>query len=259
LPCGLKCLMTMVLLSLLGMVAIFIYDFIVQTPFFNIGQIDIAGNKQASREEILKLAELDKIKNIFELNTGVAEKQIASHPWIQSALLKRQLPSGLLISIVEHEALAIVNIGNTAIVINSMGQPFKEYIPESDRLDKTTVIKGIELTTKGQQYLFSGPVFESVIQFLKSNKSWHIQEITSDDYIGITVISENFHRLVNEADSDIIPIKLGFAGYEVKLKKAKLIYDYIGQSFTDRTINTMDLSDIEKAFVRTTLNNTPHK
>lgn len=257
---SIKCLMALTFLSLLSLTAIFTHDFVTQTPSFSIKQIDITGNKHATREEILELAELGTIKNIFALNTGPAEKRIASHPWIKSAVIKRQLPSKLSISLVEHEVLAIVNVGNTAVLINSQGQPFKEYMPDSDDLYKMPIIKGIELTKTNDQYLFSGSLFDSLIQFLKNNKSEdipeNIYEITANEYMGITVLSEDFRKLANDPESDIIPVKLGFADYKAKLERAKGIYDYIGRHFTDRSIHTMDLFDIERAFIRTTLNNT---
>jgi cell division septal protein FtsQ len=256
---GVKCLMTLALLSILSLAAIFAHDFVTQTPFLNIRQIDITGNKRATRDEILKLSELDKIKNLLELNTFLAAKRIASHLWIQSAVIKRQPPSGIHISVVEHEALAIVHLGKTAVLINSQGLPFKEYIPDSGRLSILAVIKGLELTKTNDQYLFSGSLFESVIQFLKSKKSEHIREISANEYMGITILSEDFQKSANDSESDIIPVKLGFGDYEAKLEKAKRIYNYIGKHVTDRSIHTMDLFDIERAFIRTTLNNTLHE
>ena len=248
---GLKCFMTLTLFSILSLTAIFAHDFITQTPFFNITRIDISGIKHATRDEILKLTTLKESKNIFELNTGLAEKEIISHPWIQSAEVKRQLPSELLISIIEHKALAIVHVGNTAALINFQGLPFKQYIPDSDKLSDITVVKGLKLNQIDDKHLFTGRLFESVMEFLNTNKSGHVQQITANEYMGISILSEEFHRLSNDPESDIIPIKLGFNNYKAKLKKAKRIYKYMAEHFTDRSIHTMDLFDIEKAFIRT--------
>ena len=88
----LKFIMIIVSITVLSLVSIFIYDFITQTDFLNIKTIEISGIKQTSKNEILKLANIDSNKNIFQVNLSTAQKLIVSHPWIESADIKRSMP-----------------------------------------------------------------------------------------------------------------------------------------------------------------------
>ncbi|MBT3387313.1 MAG: FtsQ-type POTRA domain-containing protein, partial [Desulfobacula sp.] len=125
--------MTFIFIMALSLGSIFIYDFLTQSDFLNIKKIEISGTKRVLKEDILKLADLTFEKNILEINLFSIEKRIISHPWVQSAYVKRNLDSVLSISIVEHKPLAIAKIGNLAdILINTLGRPFKEYNPQND-------------------------------------------------------------------------------------------------------------------------------
>ena len=255
----LKFIMVVAFFSIVSLAAIFIHDFIIQAEFFNIAQIEIIGANHVTREEILTCADLNRDRNIFELNASLAEIQILSHPWIQSASVKRGFNSKLKISIKEHEPLAIVRIRNTAdILINIKGQPFKEYDPVNDRLENLTVITGLDLTKASDEYLFAGTLFESVMDFLNSGESGSVDHIEGNENTGVTIETKNFINPLSTLDKGTVPVKLGFDNFKAKLKKAKKISEYIDKNLPERTICAMDLFTIEKVFIKTKLNNALH-
>ncbi|OGR53606.1 MAG: hypothetical protein A3J80_04740 [Desulfobacula sp. RIFOXYB2_FULL_45_6] len=255
----LKLTMLVAFFSILSLAAIFVYDFVTQAEFFNIARIEIIGTTHITREEILLLSDLNRDRNIYELNTALAEKRIASHPWIQSVSIKRRLDSKLDISVREQTALAIVRILNTDILINSEGTPFKEYNPATDLLEKNLpVISGLDLKKIRDEYLFAGTLFDSVMDFLKTEGSGSVGQIEGNENTGVTIETKNFMNPVAAVDEKTIPIKLGFDNYKAKLKKAKKICEYIDKNFPQRTISAMDLFNIEKVFIKTKLNDTSH-
>lgn len=250
----LKCIMTVAFISILSLASIFAYDVITQSPFFSIKNIEISGAKRVSRKDILKLARLTQDENIFRLNLYTIEKQIVSHPWIQSARIKRDFSSNLFISVIEHEPLAIVQIENLAdIIINTQGQPFKEYNPQKDRIEDLPVISGLDLTPRNDQYLFNGPLFNSIMEFLNTDHSGSVKKIQGDKNTGILIDITDSYNLTS-GEQGTIRIKLGFSNFTAKLKKAKKISEYIDKNFPDRTICAMDLFNIEKVFIKTTRN-----
>lgn len=255
----LKCIMTVAFISILSLASIFVYDFITQSDFFNIKKIEISGTKQVQKEELLELANLDGDKNLFGLNLFITEKLITSHPWVQSVSIKRHLPSLLTISIIEQKPLAIVKIENLAdILINTQGQPFKEYNPLTDHLDNMPVITGLDLTSANHHYMFNGALFNSIMDFLKTDVSGNVLRINGNNHTGITIeTSDIYNRLSSEAPGSI-QIKLGFDNYKAKLKKAKKISEYIDKNFPEKTICVMDLFSIEKVFIKTKLNTALH-
>lgn len=248
----LKCIMIVVSITVLSLASIFIYDFITQTDFLNIKTIEISGIKQTSKDEILKLANIDSNKNIFQVNLSTAQKLIVSHPWIESANIKRSMSLNLIISIIEEKPLAIVKIENLAdILINTSGKPFKEYNPLKDSIKNLPVITGIELHKSNHQYTFNSPVFNSVMEFVKADNSNSVKLIKADRNSGISIEANDIYNRFSLNNDKTIQIKLGFSKFKAKLNKAIEISKYIDKNFPERTISTMDLFNIEKVFIKT--------
>ncbi len=255
----LKFIMMVAFLSILSLAAIFIHDFVTQADFFQIRRIDISGTMRVSRSEILELADLNRNRNIFELNLGLAEKKIATHPWIQSVSLKRDLSSRLMIRVVEHDALAIIRIGSHAdILINTQGRPFKIYDYRRDHLENLPIVTGVALTRMNDKYGFTGALFQSVMEFLCVAERGDFEQIQGDPDTGLTVLTKLFNPLPRDPDKAAIPVKLGFDDFKAKLKKARQISEYIDKHLPDTTICAMDLFNTEKVFIKTKLNDALH-
>jgi len=254
-----KCITSVALISILSLASIFIYDFITQSDFFTIKKIEITGTKRVLKDDIIRLASLTDKKNIFKINLFSIEKLIASHPWIQSASVKRNLTSRLSISVIEQEPLAIVKIENLAdILINTQGRPFKEYNPQKDHIENLPVISGLDLTVKNNQYRFDSPLFNSIMNFLKTDAPGNVKQIKGDKNTGIAVETRDIYNQQPFNEQGTIQIKLGFNNFKAKLNKAKKISEYIDKHFPTRTICAMDLFNIEKVFIKTKLNDALH-
>ena len=248
----LKFIMIIVSITVLSLVSIFIYDFITQTDFLNIKTIEISGIKQTSKNEILKLANIDSNKNIFQVNLSTAQKLIVSHPWIESADIKRSMPLKLIISIVEERPLAIVKIENLAdILINTSGKPFKEYNPLKDSIKNLPVITGVALHKSNDQYTFDSPLFNSVMEFFKTDNSNSVKLIKADRNSGLSIEANDIYNKFFLNNEETIQMKLGFNKFKAKLNKAIEISKYIDKNFPETTISTMDLFNIEKVFIKT--------
>jgi len=255
----LKCIMTVAFISVVSLASVFIFDFITQSEFFNIKKIEILGAKRVPRKKILELAGLNRNRNIYGINLYSIEKLIASDPWIQSALVKRDLALRLTITIIEQEPLAIVKIENLSdILINTQGRPFKEYNPEKDRIGNLPVISGLDLTEKNKQYEFNGPLFNSIMDFLKTDGSCSVKQITGDKNTGIMAEVKDIYNQEPAKSQGTIQMKLGFDNFKAKLNKAIKISEYIDKNFPARTICAMDLFDIKKVFIKTKLNHALH-
>jgi cell division protein FtsQ len=255
----LKCIMTVAVISLTSLAAIFIYDCFTQSAFFNIKKIEISGQNRTSNSEILDQSELKTGKNILKINLFLIEKKIMSLPWVKSVSVKRQLPSTLVISIVEHQPLAIVKIENLSdILINTHGQPFKEYNPEKDQLEHLPVISGLSLTSENDDFLFNGPLFDSVMDFLTARKLTGIYQIKADQNIGLVIETRDIYNQNPVNAANTLEIRLGFKNFQAKLNRAKTISGYIDKHFPELTICEMDLFNLEKVFIKTQPDETLH-
>ena len=240
--------------------AIWLHDAVVQSPFFIVRQIDISGTHRVSRQEVIALAGLDQEVNLYEIHLPAIEKQLADHPWISRAKVERRPLSNLVIQIIEQEPLAIVSLENLAdIVINTQGDPFKEYEPDKDGLQDLPIITGVDLSLSETTCRFEGVMFDAVMDLLKVRDIGQIRSIQGDANTGLTIrILDVFNP---EPVREVIPIKLGFQNFDQKLARARKISTYMAAHFPHKTIVAMDLYNMEKIFVRTenALHNTIEK
>lgn len=239
--------------------SIYIHDAVLQCPLLEVKTIMIDGLDRVPRDEVLAWTGLDKPANIFQLQPDILEKKLNTHPWIRLATVKRQLLSTISIKIEEQEPLAIVTIENLAdIVINAQGEPFKAYDPPKDDLAALPVISGVDLSLSNSTYLFQGDLFNAVMQILKLKGFGQIQTIFGDENTGILINILNTHTGFTENPGEtesekktVIPVKLGFDGFEKKLARARQIQCYMETNYPDKTISAIDLFSLKKVFVTT--------
>ncbi|MDF2885208.1 MAG: cell division protein FtsQ [Clostridiaceae bacterium] len=91
------------LLLLLLLICIFI-TLCLKLQYFNITDFEVSGNRNITKNEIVKLSSIEKGNNIFYTNLSKARTNIGSNPYIQSVEIKRKLPSTLNIEVVERDA-----------------------------------------------------------------------------------------------------------------------------------------------------------
>ena len=240
---------------------IYTHDAILQSPLFDVKTIMIDGLDRVTRDEVLARTGLDQPGNIFELQPELLEKELATHPWIRTATVKRELLSTISIKIEEQEPLAIVTIENLAdIVINAQGAPFKEYEPEKDDLKSLPVISGMDLSLSNSTYLFEGDIFNAVMEILRIKGFGQIESILGDENTGILINILNTYSdrgfTKNETDTEsenktTLPVKLGFDGFEKKLARARQIQRYMKTNHPDKKISAIDLFSLDKVFVTT--------
>ena len=235
-----------------SLTVLFVHDMIVQSPFFTVQTISIQGENRVDRQEILDLADLSRPVNIFRVNLKTIEKQIASHPWIDSATVHRSLFSRLTIAVEEQHPLAIIRIENFPdMIINHQGVPFKAYEPEKDRDVVLPVITGLDLTSTDNFYHFEGPLFNAVLDLLQSRYRKNIISIHGDDLVGVTIRTTGLFNPFLVPETTELPIRLGFDDYDRKLVKARQISQYIQANIPGRTIRAMDLFEMDTVFVTT--------
>lgn len=241
-----------VLVAGMSLCAIWIHDFVVQTPFFHIQKIEVSGNHRISRHEVIQWAGLSPETNLFSIHLDTLEKKITCHPWIDQVLIQRSGFSTLKVSLVEHKALARVNMKNLAdLVINTQGKPFKEYDPHQDQLQSLPVISGLELKKTPETFQFEGPVLSTILDLLKVRGFGKIHWIMGDETMGITMATEDIYNTNPAHLQDSIFLKLGFDKFAKKQAQALKISSYMETHLPDKIICAMDLFTIEKVFIKT--------
>jgi cell division protein FtsQ len=114
---------------------------LVDSPRFQVRQIDIAAAQHAKREELLALAGVAVGDRLLALDTDAVAARLARHPWIAAAYVSRRLPSALHIDLVERRAAAAVSLAGLYLV-DQAGRPFKRA--RMDEADGLPVLTGID-------------------------------------------------------------------------------------------------------------------
>ncbi|MFH1147027.1 MAG: FtsQ-type POTRA domain-containing protein [Pseudomonadota bacterium] len=105
----LAALVTIVFLSAgLVCVAMKCYRRLCRSDFFRISSIEVVGCRHVSREEVLKLANIEIHSNLFDLNAEAAGRALEAHPWVKRVTVRKDLPDKLFIRIEEKRPLAVL-------------------------------------------------------------------------------------------------------------------------------------------------------
>jgi cell division protein FtsQ len=108
----------------LVLVAIGIRNFFRDDPRFRIAassSIQIMGNSQVTRSELLSVFGSDLGRNIFFIPLAERRAALEQLPWVEHATVMRLLPDQLRIAIVERTPVAFVRQGNTIGLVDAHG------------------------------------------------------------------------------------------------------------------------------------------
>ena len=94
------------------------------TPRLALRELSITGNQRATEAELARLGGLNAGVNLVAMDLAAVERAIAAHPWVREVRVQRQLPSRVLVNVVEREPVALVSLGDLYLV-DVAGEPFK--------------------------------------------------------------------------------------------------------------------------------------
>lgn len=110
-----------VLLTGMLIIALLALFGLIQSPLFNLRQIEVAGNKEVSRQDILALANIGLGTNIFQISPSSVAKSVAMQPLIKSVDVTRQWPDTLVIKVAERQPVAMIPVQNGFVKVDEQG------------------------------------------------------------------------------------------------------------------------------------------
>ncbi len=93
---------------LLILVLIITVYLIINSSYFNVGEIVIRGNKYIAQEEVYRVAGIPDTINIFRLDTAEIKKRLTQDLRVSEVEVVRKLPATIAISIKERQPLAYI-------------------------------------------------------------------------------------------------------------------------------------------------------
>lgn len=112
------------------------------SPTFNIKSITTSGNEKITSEELISLSGIKEDENIFKISNKKVEKNIKENAYIDSINVKRKLPDGVELQVVERKPAYMITLGNAYVYMNTQG-----YLLEiSKEALKLPIIVGLSTT-----------------------------------------------------------------------------------------------------------------
>jgi cell division protein FtsQ len=116
--------LALVVIALFVLAGLAVKDFLDHDPRFRIdsaSSIQIDGNSQLTRADILTVFGADIGRNLFFVTLTERRKQLEQVPWVAHATVMRILPNQLRVSIVERKPIAFARIGNQIKLVDADG------------------------------------------------------------------------------------------------------------------------------------------
>ena len=191
---------------------------VVDSPRFQVKQIDIATTQHVRREELLALAGVTLGDRLLSIDTDAVAARLATHPWAAAAQVKRHLPSVLHIDIVERRAAAAASLSGLYLV-DGNGRPFKRA--RMDEAEGLPVLTGIGREQYAKLPDASAAVFREALALLDDYRSRpgrpSLSEVSIDPRFGFTLI-------LLEGGAEI---RLGRGAYSKKLARLDQILEAV--------------------------------
>jgi cell division protein FtsQ len=84
-------------------------------------QIEISGNHYVARARVLEIFAADRGKSVLRIPLDERRSQLESLPWIEQAAVRRVLPDGIQVELVERVPVAFLRQGSDMALIDSHG------------------------------------------------------------------------------------------------------------------------------------------
>lgn len=113
---------------------------VIASPRFAVQEVRVAATTHVSVDEIQELSGVEIGDRLLTVDPDQVAAKLASHPWIASARVRRDLPSALAIEVTERRAIASALMG-ALYLLDESGRPFKRATFEE--ADGLPVITGV--------------------------------------------------------------------------------------------------------------------
>jgi cell division septal protein FtsQ len=108
--------------------AVSLRDFVLESPYFSVGEIQVRGADKVRGDEVVTMAGLRRGMSIWSIDLANIEKRIGRHPWVRRVFVRREFPRRVIIDVEERTPKAIVAL-RKLYYVDADGVVFKEVGP----------------------------------------------------------------------------------------------------------------------------------
>ncbi len=192
---------------------------VIASPRFAVREVRVSATTHVGEDQVLALAAVAPGDRLLAIDTDVVAAQVASHPWVAAARVRRELPSVLAIDVTERSAAAVAVLGGLYLIDES-GHPFKRAT--LDEADGLVLLTGISRQQYAAFHDASAAAYREALAILDEYRSPDssakarppLSEIHIDPHYGFSLI-------LYDGGAEI---RLGRGDYTDKLERLDRIF-----------------------------------
>jgi cell division protein FtsQ len=181
---------------------------------FAVENIEVAGNEQLTKAQVLRAAGLAVGQNVFATGPEQARANLLKEPWVEAADVRRRLPGRFSIEVRERHAVALLASGPLQLVSDE-GVAFKPL--EANDPSDLPVISGLDpsLRVQDEQALTTSLLDAVALLHAYQDAGLSRREPISEIHV------ESDRSLSLYVGSDAMYVRLGKAPFRQKLERMR--------------------------------------
>jgi cell division protein FtsQ len=202
-----------------------------------IGHMVVRGHERLSTGEVLALVEGLRGQNILTVKLDDWQKKLLSSPWVESATIRRVLPSTVEISVHERLPMGIGRLGTALYLIDGHGVIVDEYGPAYADID-LPIIDGLAAAPQDGGLIdvaraeFAGRVIAALAARPEIAKA--VSQIDVADLHDAVVILDGDPALLRLGDTDFVARLQQYIDLAPALRERLAGIDYVDLRFDER-------------------------
>jgi cell division protein FtsQ len=212
------------------------------SPSLQIGHLFVRGHERLSTGEVVALVEGLRGQNILTVRLDGWQRKLLSSPWVESATIRRLLPSTLEINIRERRPMGIGRIGMAMYLVDDQGVIIDEYGPVYADID-LPIIDGLAASPQdgGSIVDVARAEFAATVIGALAARPEILRQVSQLDVA-------NLHDAVVILDNDAALLRLGEADFAARLQQYLDLAPALREQVT--AIDYVDLRFDERLYVR---------
>lgn len=201
-------------IAVLGVGLLYGYRYITAHPYFDLQDIRVAGNDRLSYEDVLKTAQVNLGLNCLDMNVGEVKNRLDANPWIDSVIVRRELPNRLLIDVREKVPAFWIRQGDGLYFADAKGRVIAPMHPGEQA--SLPVLSVAEDLPDGPEVLSGilAKMAERQTPFTQSQTAW----------IKLTSAHELEIFIDGAGNGKGLTVKLSMDRWEVQLERLKVVW-----------------------------------
>ena len=217
------------------------YRTLLTSPLLRVTRIQVSGCQRLDPQTVIQKAHIPSGVNILSLDLDLVNSRLTNHPWIEAALISREIPDRIRIEIKERKPVALVR-GRRFYLMDSQGVCFKSAAPS--QYDALPIITGLDPETLGPDCRVPREFIVLIEHLHKESKlglPWRlVSEIRWNKNTGISIFT------VKRG----IQVDLGNDNFGHKIAKLEKVLRYLEKKGLHSQLRGIDLSHRNRVFVR---------